>query len=185
MNFQRIATGLDVAPLVAALDAHPELWRQITIRQSYAGSAHSATECIFLRGPKAFSRDAYFFDISSYDYPALTTLQDAVLPLIQPVLHDALQITELGRVMLVRLRPGGEVTPHVDEGTYAEHFSRFHIPVSGSGATLTVCGESQEMTPGDCWWFQHRRQHWASNPVAAPSRVHMIIDAVSPYFQVE
>lgn len=41
-NFERIATGLDVAPLLAALDAMPELWGEITLRQDYPGSVLTA-----------------------------------------------------------------------------------------------------------------------------------------------
>jgi hypothetical protein len=183
MNFDRIASGLDVAPLVAELDAHPELWSEITVRQDYPGSAHHDTECIFLRGPRGFTMGDYMGDVVAYDYPAMDRLADLVVPLITPVLKG-LGVTELGYVLIVRLSPGGHVDEHIDEGAYADHYSRFHLALTGSpGATLTVGDERQHFAPGDCWWFNHKATHSADNN-AGDWRIHVIFDAVTPRYQV-
>ena len=50
-NFVRIADGLDVKPLLKLLDAKPELWKEIEIRQQFTGSPHKDTESIYVRGP--------------------------------------------------------------------------------------------------------------------------------------
>ena len=49
-NLKRIAYNLDVGPLLVALDERPELWKQITVRQTVEGTSHSDTETIFARG---------------------------------------------------------------------------------------------------------------------------------------
>ena len=47
-NFVRIANGLDVDPLLELLDAKPELWKEIQIRQQFTGSPHKDTESMQL-----------------------------------------------------------------------------------------------------------------------------------------
>lgn len=182
MNFDRIATGLDIGPLLTALGAMPELWGDITVRQDYPGSAHHDTDCIFLRGPRSFTPADYFFDLGSYDYPAMDKLAVVLVPLLRPLLEDVLQVEELGRVLIVRLKPGGVIDPHVDEGDYADHFARFHVALTGgAGSTLTVGGETQHFAPGECWWFNHKAEHCGANMGAEP-RIHLILDAVAPRY---
>lgn len=182
-NFHRVASGLNVAPLLAALDAHPGLWSEILIRQEYPGSAHHDTECIFLRGPIAFTPQEYQGTIDAHDYPAMYPLLDGIAPLLRPILH-ALGATELGYVLIVRLKPGGHIDEHIDEGAYADHYSRFHIALTGSpGATLTAGDERQHFAPGECWWFNHKATHSADND-AGDWRIHVIFDAVTPSYPV-
>jgi hypothetical protein len=181
-NFELIATGVDVAPIIAALDAMPELWDEITIRQDHPGSAHHDTDCIFLRGPRAFTVEDYLYDLGAYDYPAMDKLASVLVPVLRPLLQDALRVDELGRVLIVRLKPGGHIDPHVDEGDYADHYSRFHLALTGDAcSTLTAGGETQHFAPGELWWFDHKAEHTAANASDQP-RIHIIIDAVTPLF---
>ena len=183
-KFERLATGLDVAPLLAALEATPELWGQITARQELPGGSHGDTECIFVRGPRALTIEDYFYDTGAFDYPAMDVLADALVPLMRPLLVETLGVTELGRVLIVRLKPGGHVGEHIDEGVYADHYSRFHIAVTGEpGSTLTAGDEVQHFAPGEAWWFDHKAVHSADNQADTP-RIHIIFDAVTPRFSV-
>lgn len=183
LNFERIASDLDVQPLLDALAARPALWDDITIRQDYSGSAHKDTKAIFLRGPYRFTFTDYMMDVSAYDYPAMDELAAQLVPLLRPVL-ESLGVTELGYVMLASLAPGGQVKPHVDQGRYADHYSRFHLALTGdSSATLTAGDETQHFAPGECWWFNHKVKHSAVNASENP-RIHLIIDAVTPRFAV-
>lgn len=177
-NFTLLQTGLNVQPLLDALDAHPDLWDQITVRQSYPGSAHHDTQAIFLRGPAAFTADEYQGTTDAYDYPALATLGEAVNALLCPVLWG-LGATQLGYVLIVKLQPGGHVDEHIDEGAYADHFTRFHIALTSDSATLTVGGQTQHFAPGELWRFDHKALHSADNPGVTP-RIHVIFDAVTP-----
>lgn len=181
MNFDLIADGINVAPLLAAIEEHPELWRQFTIRQDYPGSAHHDTECIFILGPRSFTYQDYFQDISSLDYPALTPLMDALLPVLQPVLKQ-IGVTELGRVLIVRLRAGGVIDEHIDQGKYADYYSRFHIVISANaGCALVVGGQAQPMAAGEAWWFDHHKVHSGHNR-GDTDRIHLIFDAVTPSY---
>jgi quercetin dioxygenase-like cupin family protein len=181
-NFERVATGLDVLPLLARLDAMPHLWDEITARQEYTGTAHTDTHCIYPRGPFKFTPYFYMFDIGAYDYPVMDTLADVLVPILRPLLTDVLKVDALGRVLIVKLKPGGVITPHTDEGTYADHYARFHVAVTGTDkATLTAGGETHHLEPGDAWWFNHKVKHSARND-GDTDRIHIIIDAVTPLF---
>lgn len=180
--FKQIASGLKVQPLLDLLDAKPELWDQIKVRQQADGSAHKNTECIFVRGPENFTMDKYFFDLGSYDYPAMRELESELVPLLKPLLVDLLQVTELGRVLIVKFKPGGHIDKHIDEGKYADYFARFHVALSTNPrATLTVGGQTRNLGAGEAWWFNHKLEHYGDN-LGDTDRIHIIFDAVTDQF---
>lgn len=181
-TFERVAACLDVSPIAARLEQMPHLWDEITVRQEYTGTAHKDTQCIYARGPYKFTPWFYLYDLGAYDYPAMDALSDVLVPVLRPLLKDVLRVQELGRVLIVKLKPGGVVTPHIDEGTYADHFARFHVAVTGTDqATLTAGPNTQDFTPGEAWWFDHKVLHSARND-GDTDRIHIIIDAVTPRF---
>lgn len=174
LGFECIARGLNVGPLLAAI---PARWGDITLRQDYPGSAHHDTECIFLRGPIPTTTDPQN-ELDSEMYPAGHELGAHVDVLFHAI---GLPIAELGRVMLVSLKPGGQIDRHADEGAYADHFSRFHVPLlAAPGNAFTVHtayqAETVQMRSGECWWFDHRREHEVRNDSPQP-RIHLIFDA--------
>ncbi|WP_176125784.1 aspartyl/asparaginyl beta-hydroxylase domain-containing protein [Paraburkholderia youngii] len=182
MNFERLLTGLPVAPLAAALADSPEWWQRITTRQDFLGSPHEGTETIFLRGPLDFTLEEYFGETYAADYPELAAVIDELMPIVRPLLQ-AIEWKELGRMLLVRMPPGVALDEHTDEGAYAEHYSRFHIPLATNGqCELVVNGQPQHMQAGEAWWFNHRAPHSAHN-MGETERVHLIVDAVSPMFR--
>jgi hypothetical protein len=183
-NFELLVSGLDVKPMLLALENMPELWKECTIRQEYPNTCHADTENIFLRGPKTLTHNDYFFDYGSYDYPAMDRLGETLIPLVKPV-FEKLQITEMGRMIIVKLKPHGIVKTHVDEGDYADHFSRFHICLQAEeGSTLTAYNESKHFSPGEAWWFNHKSVHFGTNDSDIP-RIHIIFDAVTPLYSMK
>lgn len=183
-KFKKLFDGVDVSSLVHKIESLPELWEENTIRQDYPGSAHQDTQCIFVRGPEAFSFDKYMFDTGAYDFPASYLLEKELYPILNRLLEET-ECTQLGRVLIVKLLPQGMVDEHIDEGLYAEHYSRFHIGlVCPKGSTLTVEGEPQHIAAGEGWWFNHRKSHTAEND-SIEDRIHIIVDLVSPNFEVE
>lgn len=177
MKFERIATGMEVEPLLAVIASRPYVWDEITIRQHYPGSAHHDTDAIFLRGPYAFTAIEYMWKADAYDYPTMDEFMPAIGNLLRPVLKQ-LGVTELGYVLIVRLKAGGEIDEHIDQGYYAEHYERFHLVLkSEPGNEFTVEGETVHMGPGEVWWFNHQRPHSVVNK-SAHERIHVIFDAV-------
>lgn len=183
-NFKLIADGFNVQPLVDAIASRPELWDRVTVRQSYEGSAHADTECIYIRGPRAFTPEMYFNDLGSIDCgDEINALDPALGDLLRPLINDTLKVEQLGRILIVKLKAGGQLTPHIDEGAYADHFSRFHLCLTGGNGNELVAGdESATFKPSELWWFDHKVNHLATNN-STQDRIHVIIDAVTPMFK--
>lgn len=183
INFSKIATGIDVSKIANALRAQPDLFDEITERQSYEGSAHKDTKAIFLRWCKGLSVYAAFTEIPAFNFPAMGKLPEAH-ELINLV-TTAVGAKELGRLLIVSLRPGGVIAPHADEGVYADHYERFHLVLdSDEGNYFHVGDETAEMRTGELWWFNHKECHTVANN-SSRERIHMIIDCVAPAYRRE
>jgi len=184
-SFECLSNGLDVRPLLDALDARPELWNQITARQDTPGSPHLQTETIILRGCRGQTLEDVFNEIPAIEYPAAQLLPQ-VWPLIQYALARV-DSNELGRVLIVKLPAGKSVERHHDDGAYADHYARFHIPLQsriGNIFTSALRDHAEEtvwMQPGSMWWFDHKRDHWLANN-STQDRIHLIIDMVAPKY---
>lgn len=173
MNFNFLAK-LDVraaAQELANTDA-PQ-WDAFTLRQTFRGTAHGDTKCIPLRGAFPFS-NSYSPDANRNLLPAAEDY-----PHTRALLNDTLShlnVTSVGNVMAVALLPGGMITPHIDEGPYADAFERFHIVLSAStGNWFQVGQDIAYPAPGDVFFFNHREMHSAGNPTAEV-RIHLIVD---------
>ena len=92
-----------------------------------------------------------------------------------------LGVEDMGRVLIVNLKPSGHVTKHNDQGTYADHYSRFHIVLKSNKWCSQTCGDQeQKFEVGEVWWFNHKELHTAHN-VGMTDRVHIIFDCVTKY----
>lgn len=188
-DFKRIeSVSFDPSDLLLAVERHSDLWKEVTTRQLYPGTAHVDTETIFLRWCESQNVDAAFNDLEAVDYPALEKLPE-VKPLFQK-LGAAVKGEVLGRIILVNLIPGGFIRPHVDEGSYADHYERFHMVLKSDPGNVFYVGEPHShgefvhMKPGEAWWFNHKRKHWLVNESDRP-RLHLIVDMVAPEYRRE
>lgn len=185
-NFQRLTTDLPVSALNAALLRHSNLWSEITARQEYEGSAHRHTQTIFLRWCEGQTIEAAFSEIRAIDYPACNKLPES-FELAQMALRKIGTDSpkDLGRILITSLNPHGIISPHIDEGAYADHYERFHLVLESEPGNLFFCGdEVAQMKPGELWWFNHKKTHTVYNG-SDRARVHMIIDCVAPDFRRE
>jgi Aspartyl/Asparaginyl beta-hydroxylase len=180
--FELLSKGLDVTPLTEALARQPELWLDETTRQDYAGSAHKDTQSIFLRWCKSLDVNAAFTEIPAFDLSAMGKLREAH-ELINYTIHRAGGL-QLGRVLIVSLRSGGVITPHSDEGVYADYYERFHIALKSEDCHFYCGDESVQMKTGELWWFNHKETHQVKN-LGTEDRLHLIIDMVAPNFRRE
>lgn len=176
-NFKLIASGIDPQPVLDALDRLPELWDEVTIRQNYEGSAHKDTKCIFLRAPTSLENILEVIDtVATHNVGRLGS------PVMELMNHlcGLVGIRELGRVMLVKLKPCGIISAHRDEGAYARYYSRFHFVLSGS--CKFYCGgiSDKPVAPavGELWWFDHQKTHQVFNN--GEDRIHLIFDGTAP-----
>lgn len=90
---------------------------------------------------------------------------------------DSLQVV-LGRVRLMRLDTGAEVSVHVDTNHYWNERMRVHIPIVTNPSVQFHCGgEHVHMKAGECWIFDTWQLHRVTNETG-PARVHLVVDTV-------
>lgn len=184
-RFKLIADNLDTGPLLKRLLANEHLWAERTERQNYPGSAHKATETIYLRWAVDESIEGGFYDLRTKDH--VETIK-ALLPESYAIFNMVLariggSILDIGRVILTRMKPGGEIERHTDEGPYADKYDRFHVCLQGE-SILTCDGVRQKMIPGELWWFNHKLPHRVTNYLW-DNRIHLIIDLVAPEYRAK
>lgn len=182
-NFQLIATGVDVVPLVMALHAQPQLWNQHNFRTTFTGTPHGQVDDILLRFPSPEKTNDPDHLISAQEdtdpifYPAWREL-----PQVRPIVFDLMRRVEavsLNRALITRLKPGGRIQPHRDvDGAYVarEDGLRFHVVLQGFPGSLYHCGdETVTMLTGSVWWFKHREMHAVENN-SSSDRIHLLVD---------
>jgi GNAT superfamily N-acetyltransferase len=177
-HFTRIPFTFDPSEALQELAALPDLWAQITARQDFPGSDHKDTETIYLRGPGHMDAPLDYMKVgNAFDYLGNLGELPACADLMRQA-AEAIGAAELGYVMAVKLKAGGVVTPHVDEGPYSDHFTRFHLVLSTNAGCLFNSGhEVAHMSAGELWQFDHKaRHHFVNN--GDTDRIHIIFDAV-------
>ncbi len=177
--FTLIRQGVDVAPLVAALDGHPELWDENTLRKSRDGSPHRGMSDIWIRyndksecertGDWSKFNDPH----DSVWYPAY-----ALLPELKPIIFDLMREVEaerLGGVLITRIPPGSGIAPHIDRGWHVEYYDKYYVSLKSSpGATFHCGDECINPAAGDIWLFDNRVEHWVEN-ASESDRVTLIV----------
>lgn len=169
-NFKLLGT------VEAKFDIPPELWAQETWRQEAEGSAHGDTETIFLRMCRPRTAWAVFNDLQAFLTEYSPRFADACASVLAHTIIDfpKSNVVEIGRIMLVKLRAGGQIQPHIDQGKYADYYDRMHYVIGGE-CDFTCGDETVHMRQGEAWWFNHRLMHSVVNN-DAEDRVHLIID---------
>lgn len=182
-NFQQIAAGIDVLPLLLAIKRRPDLWKEDTYLRDYPQGPFKQIESIMLRFPvkTVHETEAELQNhLSTYDqhenvdYPAYAVLPEA-RPLVMGVMSRA-DGERLGRVMVNKIAPGGVIFPHADTKAHTDYYSRFHVVLqSQPGVQFRAGAESIYMPTGSIWWFDNSQEHEVINN-SADDRIHMIVD---------
>jgi hypothetical protein len=174
-NFLRIGQNWVVMPLLLELQRNPHLWNQNLLRTTHVNSPHAQVEDIWLRFneiPEDVSR--VLDEHESIDYPAMKELVNARL-LVMSVFQATSGI-RLGRAMITKLSPGKSITPHVDSGSHAAYYDRYHLCLQSSpGCLFRGDNEQVSMQPGELWWFQNQSMHEVVNN-STVDRIHLIVD---------
>jgi Aspartyl/Asparaginyl beta-hydroxylase len=170
-NFSFIGL-VDVVEAVCDLSAHGERFSDETSRQNYPGTAHPDSETIYLRWAPEKSVGAAFNCISPVDYPAWD-----IKGFRQPVLTAVDMLgANLARAMVIKLRAGGVIHEHTDQGPYADATDRFHIPIMTNDASWLRCGDDiVSMGLGEIWSFNKHTLHSGANE-GKEDRVHIVFD---------
>lgn len=171
MEHFRFVGGLNIDAAIGVLEKNAAHFADETWRQDYPGTAHGDTETIYLRMPPRLSVETLFDSMEVVDCPLAGEFS--------PLLNDVCGVVESGalaRAMLIKLKPGGKITPHIDEGAYAEATDRYHLPlVTNRQAWLKSGGEVLRMEVGELWWFDKHALHEGRNE-GDSDRVHLVAD---------
>jgi len=92
--------------------------------------------------------------------------------------YNTIEGTKLGRIMLVKLLPGGVIGEHIDPGPYFRAHYRFHVPfVTHSDMVFFGPGKSKpiHMPEGYLSQLDNRGLHSAENN-SQVERIHLIVD---------
>lgn len=153
-----------------------------TRRQMAPGSAHHDTEMILLRGPREPEPANWQQDVPHVDQPLLGDWKSAkaLLVRLKNLLVQDGRPAVLGKAMIVRLKPGGVVDWHRDEGAYAEAHLRVHLCLVPSPGALLYCGgEAANLPVGQLTLVNVQALHSAIN-LGSVARTHLIVDLRRP-----
>lgn len=164
-HFRKIAEGIEVGPLLAEIDAHPELWNLHPERMG-SNSPHRETSDMWLRyaDPKEIGEPGFFQrPHKSVWYPAID-----VLPSLLPTVFDMMcePFQEWGGVLMTRIGPGKAVYPHHDQGTWhSEHFNyKLWMVLRSNDRCRNHCeDETVTMEPGQVYSFDNLKMHAVEN----------------------
>src|SRR4051812_45395267 len=112
-NFQHLASGLDVQPLLHAIQPQPDPRNRHKFRRAYEPPPHGAVDDIWLR----YSPDAAAFTEVLEDTAPIWHPEAAALPQARPLVLSVmgyLGAYSLERLLVTRLAPGRSILPHAD-----------------------------------------------------------------------
>lgn len=168
-NFHRLAQSVNVAPLLATLFRHPELWDEDRLRTTMPNTPHADASDIILRFGKPSVDDHGPF----HSRPSMAVL--GALPTALSVMQ-LVGGSELGRVIITRLPPGGRILPHSDDGQYARLMTRHQVMLQSLPGNTFRCGEDSILPiSGELWWFNTELEHEVINN-SADDRIVLIVD---------
>lgn len=167
-KIEKIGGGVNVTPMLWALQANPQLWNADKMR-TMGESPHSEVDDIWCR----YAADP--LDMGPHEsvwYPAASVLpvREIVYPLMQYVRGE-----RLGGVLITRIRAGKECKRHKDVGWHARHYDKYAVQIQSSpGQKFCFEGEELEPMPGDIYTFLNEYEHWVLNP-SEHDRITMIV----------
>jgi hypothetical protein len=177
VKIKKIFGGVNVQPMLWALQANPWLWNADKERTIDSESPHREVDDIWARymakpiGPGPHE---------SMWYPAadLLPVRDLAFALMADVRGE-----RLGGILITRIKAGMQCYPHDDRGGWhAEYYRKFAVQIqSAPGQEFCFDGESLEPMPGDVYEFDNQHTHWVKNPTAH-DRITMIVCIKSDTF---
>lgn len=172
-HFYKLAEGANVHPLLHSLQLQPELWNANTLRTTFPNSPHSEADDILVFFNSLESKDI-MNDKATIPYPAWQKLPQA-RALVFDLMRMA-EATQLGRVIITRLKPGASIKPHKDEGDPVTFYKRYQIALQSLPGSVFKIGE-EEVTfqTGEVWLINNKEEHSVYNG-SLEDRIVMIVD---------
>lgn len=176
-DFNLIARGFEVRPLVAQLRAHPELWetgRDYRTVSRFADqlSPHRESQDIWVRHQKyetlgdyatASGRDSIMTPAISEWYP-----ESLKLPAIYDMAANVCMgvgAIQLGGIFVIKIDAKKKVYPHSDLSWHSTYYSKYMVVLKAQEGTTLGWTRSGVLIPetGDLWKFENETDHWVYN----------------------
>ena len=177
-HFERILGGLDVAPLLAELEAAPDLWDMVDLRRTAPNSPHREMVDIWLRyraWDEIAERPASGLEPhDSVWYPAALRLPQCVV--MCESIAVSVNADALGGCLITKLPPGGQIYPHIDTGWHRDFYNyKSYIALeSNEGCCNWFEDEAFIMDPGEAWRFENGVTHSMKN-MGETDRISLIV----------
>jgi aspartyl/asparaginyl beta-hydroxylase (cupin superfamily) len=164
----------EYAPLQDELRANEDCWLLDTSRQDKIACQRD-TQTILLR--VAASAQAPGIPNASIHASRDSKVSSRFPRTMAWLAHFSTQLEgELGRAMLVRLRPRGQIDRHIDRGDYYQVRHRFHVMLNAPDGCWLECGDERwEPRTGQILWFDNKCPYEEGNPSSEWS-VRLIVD---------
>ena len=173
-RFIRISSQVSIQEIRREILSQPDLWGLNTNRQQQI-AVQRETESVFLRSAKrSENSSASINDVHESEKTRLAARFPATMRWVETFARQ--QGCELGRVLLAKLGPRGQVYRHIDHGEYYKVHDRYHLVLlSTRGSQMTCDDEVRIMREGELWWFDNKQAHESHNP-SDEDRIHLIFD---------
>jgi hypothetical protein len=155
MAIRSVLSGIDIAPLLAQVRAHPELWDidDSWVRNKPQSAIYEVSNIVlrFNRSP-------------DWDKPARKLLSEA-----EPIIDALMQAVGgvlLGKALITRLGPGQGIKRHWDRLPPGVPliYHHFKVPLTGHPDCVFGCGDGEmHLDPGQAYWFNNQDWHWVVN----------------------
>ena len=176
-DFNLVATGIDVRPYMAQLNAHPELWdsgRDIRKIPRYGGqlSPHRDSQDIWVRHQNYEALEACDKDASTNGfmkpsvsewYPESEKLPAAIDMAAGVCAH--LGAIQLGGSYVIKIPAGKKVHPHSDISWHSTYYNKYMVILQTQPGVVFGWERSGNLIPeeGDLWNFENETSHWVNN----------------------
>lgn len=160
MKIKLLSSGVDVVPLLSALQSHPELWDRHTTRTERPSSPHHGLSDIWVRYAAPGEDPTGRHESVWYESANLLPVRELVYSMMADFGG-----TRLGGVLITKIPAGKECKPHKDQGWHARYYDKVAVQVqSAPGQAFCFDGEFLATKPGDVFWFDNSHLHWVTNP---------------------
>ncbi|MGC4062544.1 MAG: PQQ-binding-like beta-propeller repeat protein [Aquabacterium sp.] len=172
-HFTKMAVDIPLEAMVQELENNAAAWQVNTRRQSTI-ACQRETESIFLRSARKLAEGERIDDVQESQETDLAATFPSIMAFLKFATHKL--NGELGRALLAKLKPEGQVYRHVDGGAYYATRNRYHLVLqSPEGSPMIAGDEEVRMMPGELWQFDNKQPHEAFNR-SCEDRIHLIFD---------
>jgi uncharacterized protein YneR len=170
-NFLKIG-DIDTRGIKKFCSVVDHLFKLETFRQDHPLSPHKDTETYYIMWPRSLDAESAINSTEFYirDSGLAYWLTYTLLGI------NYFEDKRICRAALVKLKPGGFISPHIDQGKFAEITDRFHIGIDTNVLSmLSVEHEAKNIKEGEIWYFDKHKMHSAENK-GNTARIHLILD---------